>query len=111
LKASLMANDRPAWRSSACRGSPDIDFATVREGQTNIDFIKTAGPMMAARPFQHDPASCHPAIPLLQLGHVLLNRSVELRCSAHALENVDTAARSLAETLEAVEAQDGRAPR
>src|SRR3954470_17320695 len=52
----------------------------------NIDLIETAGPMMAPRPFQHDPASCHPAIPLLQLGHVLLNRSVDLRCSAHALE-------------------------
>jgi hypothetical protein len=52
----------------------------------NIDLIETAGPMMAPRPFQHDPASCHPAIPLLQLGHVLLNRSVDLGCSAHALE-------------------------
>ena len=42
--------------------------------------------MMAAGPFQHDPASCHPAIPLLQVGHVLLNRSVDLRSCAHVLE-------------------------
>ena len=60
--------------------------APVLINGTRYDFIKTAGPMMAARPFQHDPASCHPAIPLLQLRHVLLNRSVDLRCSAHALE-------------------------
>jgi hypothetical protein len=64
--------------SSAYAVRPDIDFATVREGQTNIDLIETAGPMMAAGPFQHDPASCHPAIPLLQLGHVLLNPTGEV---------------------------------
>ena len=33
----------------------------------NVDLIETAGPVMPARPLQHDPASRHAAVPLLQL--------------------------------------------
>ena len=34
--------------------------------------------MMAAGPFQPPPGKLSPGMPLLQLGHVLLNRSVDL---------------------------------
>jgi hypothetical protein len=81
-----MANDRSAWRSSACAVRPTLTSRPFGRAKRILTSIETAGPMMAAGPFQHDPASCHSAIPLLQLGHVLLNRSVDLRCSAHALE-------------------------
>ena len=51
-----------------------------------LTLVKTAGPMMAAWPFQHYPARRHAAIPLLQLGHVMLDRSPDLRSPAHTLE-------------------------
>jgi hypothetical protein len=68
------------------RSAADADFATVRERKMNVDLIETAGPVMPARPLQHDPASGHAAVPPLQLGHMLLDRSADVRCSVHPLE-------------------------
>jgi hypothetical protein len=39
----------------------------------NVDLVETAGPVVAARRFEHHTASRHAAIPLLQPGHVLLD--------------------------------------
>ncbi len=46
--------------------SIDIDFPTVRQSKANVDLIKPAGPMMAARPLDHDSTSRQTPEPLLQ---------------------------------------------
>src|SRR6516165_2620740 len=61
------------------RSAPDVDFATIRERKMNIDLIETAGPVMSAGPLHDDPARSDAAVTTLQLGHVLLDRSADIR--------------------------------
>jgi hypothetical protein len=68
------------------RGARNIDLATVRKRQTDIDLVETAGLMVAAGPFQDNPARRYAAKPLLKLGHVLLNRSTDRRVRVHSLK-------------------------
>jgi hypothetical protein len=51
---------------------------TSRSFAMNVDFVETAGPVVAAGALSIT-ASRHAAIPLLQPGHVLLDRSQVLR--------------------------------
>jgi hypothetical protein len=68
------------------RRAPDVDFATIGERKMYVDLIEAAGAVVSARPLQHNPASCHAAAAFFQLGHVLLNRSADVRSSLHPLE-------------------------
>jgi hypothetical protein len=63
-----------------------IHLATVRKGQTNVNFVKSAFAVMLTGPFQHDPTCCYATPTLFELRHVGRNGVFDIRCSRHALK-------------------------
>lgn len=63
-----------------------IDFAPVRQRETNMHVVKPAKTMMMTWALYRDPASDYTTPPLLQLADVLGNRLLNLRRAADVLK-------------------------
>jgi hypothetical protein len=64
----------------------DMDLASIGQRKVNIDFMQSAGAVVAARPFDHHPAGGHSTEPLLKLCQVACDGLPHLGGSGHALE-------------------------
>ena len=63
-----------------------IDFATIRQREPDVDFVKSAFAMSKTRPFQHNAARGHAAPELLESGNMLFDGALDLGRSGHPLK-------------------------
>src|SRR5665811_2147059 len=67
------------------RGAVDIDFPSVGKGQTDVDLVEPACPVMTAGCLQHHPASRDATKTLLKIIDMLGKRGLDMRPRFHAL--------------------------